>query len=777
MNCNTAITPSSVGRLPLALRRAPLSAVSAAALCLSLTGCTLGNVALSGGSAEPAQVSGLSGMIHGGDQPVVGATITIYQVGTTGYGTGASAIAGATTTTKAGGFFQVPAYTCPSASTLVYLVATGGNPGLSATDSVSSETVTATATAGTNTVTFTGANSYRVGQSVTLAGFTTFSYLNGTQTVTAVTPGAGGGANTAFSVTDTSASDPGPGNYTDNGTVSGTAATNPNLKLVAPIGACSGAATTNVLLNEVVDAAAAFSLAQYISPTTGQIGAPNTTQAQIGIANAFNTFNNLVTLSTGAANASSTKTANGFTITLTPENTKLNTVADILAACVNSPGGTEGDGSNCGTLFANVGTTTYPTDTFAAAVDMALNPTSTTGQITNLYGLIAPQPPFPGVSAQPTDWTVGILFTDTTTNTPVLPKPQNLAIDASGNVWVASYSTGALGEISPTGSPLVGTSTLNSLSITSLSPRNMAIDPSGNVWLATTSSSGTVFEYNPGTSTATSLTLGTSPYGLAIDGSGNVFFGHESGSDTTTVGSITEFPGGTLSATNEVTYPLNSSTSNTLRPEYLAFDPSGNLWATDGSDQASTIIEITNITPCSPAPCTVTQSSSANVYNNITVGGPSGPYGVAGGLGGIWWANRTAGSMTYLTVSGSTAPTTAPTGSPFGSSAVFSKPEFVVVDGAGNVWTANNGSSSNAGVQELSSTGASISPTNARGYLHANLASPLGIGVDPSGNVWIANNVASGSTGGASIFEIVGAAAPTITPLANALGSKIGTKP
>jgi hypothetical protein len=780
-------------------RSIALSGLSAITLALSLSGCGLGTVQLSGPSAEAVPSSGISGILHGGDQPIVGATVTLYQVGTSGYGTGASAIAGATTTTGAGGSFKIPSYTCPSSTTLVYLVATGGNPGLSATDSVTAETVSTTGTAGTNTVLFTGNNDFHVGQSVTLAGFTAFSYLNGTQTVTAVAPTQGGGPNTSFSIADTSSSDPGAGSYSDTGTVSGTSATNANLKIVAPIGQCSGAAATNVFLNEVVDAAAAFSLAQYADPATGQIGSPSTTLAQTGLANAFNTFTNLVTLSNGTANAGSTKTANGFTISIAPENLKLNTVADILAACINSSGGAEGDGSICGTLFANVGTTSYPTDTFGAAVDMALNPTSTTGQIKNLYGLISTTPPFTGVSVQPTDWTVGILYTDTTTNSPVLTQPQSIAIDASGNVWVASDGSsvnGALGELSPVGSPLVGTNSLASTAFGALNPRNVAVDPSGNVWLTTSSSNGDVFEYTPGTASAAVLALSKSSYGIAIDGSGNVFVGHESSSDTV---AITEIPSGSsLVAASEISYPLDSvSGTNILRPEYLAFDPYGNLWSSDGSDttpatQPYTIIELSGITPCTPTPCTVTQSSSANVYTNVSTasggtGSPNGAYGMAGaGIGGtastygIWWANKGGNDLSMLTVS-STGTVANGTGAPFGTSSTFSGPRSVAVDGAGNVWSPNGGSSSpNDGIQEYNATGTVLSPTNARGYVHAGLSAATGIAIDPSGNVWVANNVSyppSSNTDGASVFELVGAAAPTIAPLSAGLGALIGTKP
>ena len=112
------------------------------------------------GTAGPAPAVASSaakatGAVYGGQQPVTGAAIQLYQVGTTGFGTGASPLISATVTTSDGtgtmdsnanagnanntlaaGSFTlnfINAYTCPSAGTLVYMTATGGNPGLSGT--------------------------------------------------------------------------------------------------------------------------------------------------------------------------------------------------------------------------------------------------------------------------------------------------------------------------------------------------------------------------------------------------------------------------------------------------------------------------------------------------------------------------------------------------------------------------------------------------------------------------------------------------------------------
>jgi hypothetical protein len=75
--------------------------------------------------------AGRQGVVHGGQQPVSGATVQLFAVGTSGDGLAATALLSpAVTTDGNGGFTLTGLYTCPSASALVYVVATGGNPGL-----------------------------------------------------------------------------------------------------------------------------------------------------------------------------------------------------------------------------------------------------------------------------------------------------------------------------------------------------------------------------------------------------------------------------------------------------------------------------------------------------------------------------------------------------------------------------------------------------------------------------------------------------------------------
>jgi hypothetical protein len=100
--------------------------VLSAMLCLS--GC---QVSPQGSSATKNVPFTRQGTVHGGQQPVSGATIQLYAVGTSGDASAATPLLTPAVLTDGNGDFTITGdYTCPSASALVYMVATGGNPGL-----------------------------------------------------------------------------------------------------------------------------------------------------------------------------------------------------------------------------------------------------------------------------------------------------------------------------------------------------------------------------------------------------------------------------------------------------------------------------------------------------------------------------------------------------------------------------------------------------------------------------------------------------------------------
>jgi hypothetical protein len=84
-----------------------------------------GTIEVSSGAGGAA----LQGMVQAGSEPVSGAVVALYAAGTSGYASAAIQVASASSDKN--GSFTIPAgYTCPLSSSQMYLVASGGQPGV-----------------------------------------------------------------------------------------------------------------------------------------------------------------------------------------------------------------------------------------------------------------------------------------------------------------------------------------------------------------------------------------------------------------------------------------------------------------------------------------------------------------------------------------------------------------------------------------------------------------------------------------------------------------------
>jgi hypothetical protein len=176
---------------------------------------------------------------------------------------------------------------------------------------------------------------------------------------------------------------------------SGGSGANSAIGLMAALGACPAAgnftaAEPFVFVNEVTTVAAAYTMAGAAADPTHVSGSPT---AVTGVAHAAD----LARITTGQANAT-LPSDRGMKV---PQS-KINTLANILAACVNTGGP---NSAGCATLFANArgGGGSAPDDTAAAAINIAHNPRA---NVTTLYSL---QPevdaPFrPQLDAAPEDF-------------------------------------------------------------------------------------------------------------------------------------------------------------------------------------------------------------------------------------------------------------------------------------------------------------------------------------------------------------------------------------
>jgi hypothetical protein len=169
---------------------------------------------------------------------------------------------------------------------------------------------------------------------------------------------------------------------------------------MAPVGLCGNLTSSSYLIvNEVTTVAAVYAVAPYMSSSQA-VGSTNSDGANL--VNAFNLATELVNTSTGTAPGTNVPAGEVVPVA------QINTIANILATCINSPGGTSGDGSMCGTFFSltTPAGATPPTDAVTALLNLAKNPTLHTSA---LYLLPLPTSPFqPQDKVQPANLSVSM---------------------------------------------------------------------------------------------------------------------------------------------------------------------------------------------------------------------------------------------------------------------------------------------------------------------------------------------------------------------------------
>jgi hypothetical protein len=597
--------------------------------------------------------------------------------------------------------------------------------------------------------------------------------------------------------------------------------TNNSAALLSVLGDCTavvtaagGSAPPNYIINEVTTVASVTAMQQFFSVGTGSIGAGtlDTIGAPAsnvqGLTVAANTVANMVSLTTATAGAT-TQSGTGanmsgvITVTITPETAKINAMANVLAACVNSAAGV---GTPCAVIFPAVNATAA-TDTIQAAYYMASNPTDTVNGISNLaavFGLGVPNSPFSNaLTAAPTDWTIGITYSAGTgaciAGDRFLLYGYGIAVDAQGNVWTDNGPTaGALSEISGTGVPLACSGPVGP------SRGGAVIDTNGIVWAAsgTTGMLGSpsyVVKFDGANSTQIPIPGTTAKaYAMAADGNRNVFVTDASANQ------LYEFPSNATATTVPVT--VGALASGT--PYGLAVDAHGTVVVGQSSSTSGSTLTAFPLTTVGG----VTYGAAVPLTESAAY---SGVYGMAFDANGAFWIGNSAGSaasagtgpgnttsataISYSTVTPGAA-VTANFAAPVNVTGIFvggmTTPRDVAIDGNDNIWMPNSAVASSGlyAVTELANNGTAavataISPTsttagsgntvtNNGGFQKAAtvLASPRAVAIDGSGNVWVTNTLSS--TQSTWITEIVGAASPVVTPLSIALKSnKLGHKP
>lgn len=251
----------------------------------------------------------MSGAVSAGQQPIVNASVQIFATGTEGDGSASTPLSRPSKTGKMGTFTLSGIQSCPSSSSEVYVVSTGGSP-------------------------------------------------------------------------------------------AAVGAENPDATLMTLLGPCSTLAnTTSIQLNEVTTIASVYALAPYMSGPAAIGSSPDQAQALVDAATLASELANLQTgTSPGTVPAGEAAPTD-----------KLDTLANVIDSCVDSSGGSAGDGSSCGNLFlyAGVNTASPARETVSAVLAIAKAPTA---NVDSLYQLAAARDAFePVLTTAPQDWTLQLI--------------------------------------------------------------------------------------------------------------------------------------------------------------------------------------------------------------------------------------------------------------------------------------------------------------------------------------------------------------------------------
>ncbi|MCL4557148.1 MAG: NHL repeat-containing protein [Deltaproteobacteria bacterium] len=292
--------------------------------------------------------------------------------------------------------------------------------------------------------------------------------------------------------------------------------------------------------------------------------------------------------------------------------------------------------------------------------------------------------------------------------------PEGVAIDASGNVWVANNGDNTVTKLNPDGT-VIGNYKVG------VHPNSIAIDTSGNVWVANhgdlmADRNGSVTELSSRGSIAKSYNVGGYPEGIMVDHSGNVWVLDAGKQAVYNKTSLTKI----IPITSKVLDYLITGGGSTG----MAMDVSQNLWVTNG------IFNLNKI------------DQDGTLISTYKVIGASGGIAIDQS-GNIWMTNYGRDTVAKLNTSGIE----------IGNYSAGVKPRNIAIDASDNLWIINDTDNNN--VTEISSDGTLLT-------IYSAGSRPAGLAIDSKGNVWVTDTgggfLFNSPSSNGSVIELIGAA-------------------
>jgi HYDIN/CFA65/VesB-like, Ig-like domain len=602
----------------------------------------------------------LGGAVTGPD-PISGAQVTAWAIGTTGYGQGATQLA--CVTTDANGNFAfgnspgcggaLPSgFLCSGSGEQIYLIANGGTDGSQTAPNPQIALLAALGPCGT----ISASSAVVINELSTIASvYALEQFIGGSSPYPIGAPATNAAGLSHALATITNLIDP------SDGVIPG-----PNL----PPGATFPTAKINAL---------AAALAACVDSTGTLTDAPspcNELMCDALAGAAYNSINGACTTPTGTTLPTDTL---GAIIAIASHPGAVN-VADLCGLA-------SADAARFAPTIACNSSSTPPSPTDWT---LALNFTAGGIDRPNAIGIDASGDVWianeysPGGTGSITEYgpTGALLSPAAGYADPSLDYPVALAIDASTNVWIANAIGDSLSEMSASGEPLDGSGFIRG----GLDePSALAIDSAGNVWVANNVSGGGVSEFASNGTPLSPVTGYTGSgvgwsRGITVDASNNVWVINTPYSGS----SANQSDVAELNSSGTLTSPTGGYTGGGLRSSTaIALDESGNVWVTNefgGPTATGSLSEFSSAgAPLSPS-------------IGYTGGGLYAPAGLAiDGNGDIWAANSGANGLSEFSSAGT--PLSPASGYVGGG---LNGPVALAVDTAGNLWVINNTNSSSS---------------------------------------------------------------------------------
>jgi sugar lactone lactonase YvrE len=345
--------------------------------------------------------------------------------------------------------------------------------------------------------------------------------------------------------------------------------------------------------------------------------------------------------------------------------------------------------------------------------------------------------------------------------------PMGIAVDSATNLYVADYGNDLIRKITPArvvttlagSAGVFGTNNGTGTSAQFYEPEGVAVDPSGNVYVADTGNAAirkitsgglvTTLAGSPGSLGSTDGMgpngLFYQPSGIAISGASGLYvvdYFNNTVRQVFTNGAVVTVAGlaGTAGSADGA-----SSSARFWGPQGVAVNSAGMVYIADTANSTIRIMTaaavVTTLAGSPSAGAANGTTSSARFYSpqNMAVDSSSN----------IFVADTQNSVIRKITPSG-TVSVFAGTPGVFGSmdgtgsGALFSGPQGVAVDSAGNVYVADTGNSTirviTPGGTSSTLAGSAGNPGNADGSgTAAQFYAPQGVAVDNAGNVYVAD--------------------------------------